>query len=225
MCTRGLAVPARRSTLVTRGAARSVAATHTSIPAQETPARRPVPIVLIARRRRRPRARTAQELPPSRYGSPAARWPALRQGLTATRLDVANQHRKETKREKRVEWPVGLLTVGWRWSRGRLGGEVYEGGVGVHAGGRPPRLLLLVPSWFTSSSLRRGAAPCSGSAPPVPDVPQQRRAGGDTLQDLLLLRLHFSRSPPFCPLGGAHTGLGKTPMRVGEMRLRPRGSL
>jgi hypothetical protein len=145
--------------------------------------------------------------------------------LTATRLDVANQHRKETKEEKRVEWPVGLLTVGRRWSRGRLGGEVYEGGVGVHAGGRPPRLLLLVPSWFTSSSLRRGAAPCSGSALPVPDVPQQRRTGGDASQDLLLLRLHFSRSPPFCPLGGAHTGLGKTPMRVGGMRLRSRGSL
>jgi hypothetical protein len=79
MCTRGLAVPARRSTLVTRGAARSVAATHTSVPAQETPARRPVPNALIARRRRRPRARTAQEPPPSRYGSPAARRPATRQ--------------------------------------------------------------------------------------------------------------------------------------------------
>jgi hypothetical protein len=48
--------------------------------------------------------------------------------------------------------------VGWRWSRGRLDGEVYADGVGVHAGGRPPRLRLLVPSWFTSSSLRRGAA-------------------------------------------------------------------
>jgi hypothetical protein len=90
LCTRGLAVPARRSTLVTRGATRSEAATHTSVPAQETPARRPVPNVFIARRRRWPGARTAQELPPSRYGSPAARWPALRQGITATRLDVAN---------------------------------------------------------------------------------------------------------------------------------------
>jgi hypothetical protein len=48
MCTRGLVVPARRSTLVTRGAARSVVATHPSVPAQETPARRPVPNVLIA---------------------------------------------------------------------------------------------------------------------------------------------------------------------------------
>jgi hypothetical protein len=54
MCTRGFAVPARRSTLVTRVAARSVVATHPSVPAQETPARRPVPNVLIARRRRRP---------------------------------------------------------------------------------------------------------------------------------------------------------------------------
>jgi hypothetical protein len=51
-----------------------------------------------------------------------------------------------------------LLTSGRRWSRGRLGGEVYEGGVDVHTGGRPPRLLLLVPSWFTSFPLRRGAA-------------------------------------------------------------------
>jgi hypothetical protein len=52
-----------------------------------------------------------------------------------------------------------LLTSGRRWSRGRLGGEVYEGRVDVHAGGRLPRLLLLVPSWFTSFPLRRGAAP------------------------------------------------------------------
>jgi hypothetical protein len=76
--TRGLAVPARRSTLVSRGAARSEAATHTSVLAQENPARRPVPNIFLARRRRRPRARTAQELPPSRYGSPGTRWPASR---------------------------------------------------------------------------------------------------------------------------------------------------
>jgi hypothetical protein len=80
--TRGLAVPARRSTLVARGAARSEAATHTSIPAQENRARRPVPNTFLARRWRRPRARMAQELPPSRYGSPAARWPASRHEQT-----------------------------------------------------------------------------------------------------------------------------------------------
>jgi hypothetical protein len=80
--TRGLAMPARRSTLVTRGAARSEAATHTSVPAQEISARRPVPNIFIARRRWRPRARTTQELPPSRYGSPAARWPASRHEQT-----------------------------------------------------------------------------------------------------------------------------------------------
>jgi hypothetical protein len=76
--TRGLAAPARRSTLVARGAARSEAATHTSIPAQENMARRPVPYTFLARRRRRPRARTAQKPPPSRSGSPAARRPASR---------------------------------------------------------------------------------------------------------------------------------------------------
>jgi hypothetical protein len=51
-----------------------------------------------------------------------------------------------------------LLTSGRWWSRGRLGGEVYEGEVEVHAGGRPPRLLLLVPGWFTSFPFRHGAA-------------------------------------------------------------------
>jgi hypothetical protein len=123
MCTRGLAVPARHSTLVTRGAARSVVTTHPSVPAQETPARRPVPNVLIARRRRRPRARTAQELPPSRYGSPAARWPALRQGITATRLDIANptQEGDQGGEESRV---AAVLTVGRRCSRGRPVGGV-----------------------------------------------------------------------------------------------------
>jgi hypothetical protein len=131
MCTRGLTVPARRSTLVTRGAARSVAATHTSVPAQETLARRPVPNVLIARLRRRPRARTAQELPSSRYGSHAARRPATRQETTTTRLDVAKHHRKETKGEKREEGPrcprwgdgvaVAGLSVAWRRCSGREG--------------------------------------------------------------------------------------------------------
>jgi hypothetical protein len=62
-----------------------------------------------------------------------------------------------------------MLTSGRRWSRGRLGGEVYEGGVEVHAGGRPPRLLLLVPSWFTSFPLRHGAAP-PGRVDGVPAV-------------------------------------------------------
>jgi hypothetical protein len=74
--TRGLAVPARCSHLVARGAARSEAATHPSFPAQENTARRPVPNTFLARRRRRPRARSAQEPPPSQHGSPAARRPA-----------------------------------------------------------------------------------------------------------------------------------------------------
>jgi hypothetical protein len=113
------------------GAARSVAATHTSVPAQETLARRPVPNVLIARLRRRPRARTAQELPSSRYGSHAARRPATRQETTTTRLDVAKHHRKETKGEKREEGPrcprwgdgvaVAGLSVAWRRCSGREG--------------------------------------------------------------------------------------------------------
>jgi hypothetical protein len=121
--TRGLTVPARRSTLVTRGTARSEAATHTSVPAQEILARRPVPNIFIARRRRRPRARTAQELPPSRYGSPAARRPALRQGITATRLDVAipTQEGDQGGEESRV---AAVLTVGRRCSRGRPVGGV-----------------------------------------------------------------------------------------------------
>jgi hypothetical protein len=76
--TRGLAVPARCSHLVARGADRSQAATHPTFPAQENTARRPVPNTFLAWRRRRPRARTAQEPPPSRYGSPVARWPATR---------------------------------------------------------------------------------------------------------------------------------------------------
>jgi hypothetical protein len=39
------------------------------------------PNTFLTRRRRRPRARTAQQPPPSRYGSPAARWPASRHDL------------------------------------------------------------------------------------------------------------------------------------------------
>jgi hypothetical protein len=85
-----------------------------------------------------------------------------------------------------------VLTSGRRWSRGRLGGEVYEGGVDVHAGGRPPRLLLLVLSWFTSfpPPARRGAsracrwrpggevvpAPVQLPAPPLSGATRRRRA-------------------------------------------------
>jgi hypothetical protein len=69
------------SHLAAKGTARDEAAAHPSIPAQETTARRPVPNTFLARRRRRPRGRTAQEPPPSRYGSPATRWPASRHDL------------------------------------------------------------------------------------------------------------------------------------------------
>jgi hypothetical protein len=85
-----------------------------------------------------------------------------------------------------------VLTLGRWWSRGQLGGEVYEGGVDVHAGGRSPRLLLLAPSWFTSFSppARRGAsracrrrpggevvpAPVRLSAPPLSGATRRQRA-------------------------------------------------
>jgi hypothetical protein len=121
--TRGLAVPARRSTLVARGAARSEVATHATVPAQENMVRRPDPYTFLARRQRRPRARTAQEPPPSRYGSPAARRPATRQETIATRLVVANptQEGDQGGEERRG---VAVLTVGRRCSRGRPVGGV-----------------------------------------------------------------------------------------------------
>jgi hypothetical protein len=179
LCTRGLAVPARCSTLVTRGAARSEAATHTSVPAQETPARRPVPNVFIARRRRRPRARTAQELPPSRYGSPAARRPALRQGITATRIDVANptQEGEQGGEGRRV---VGWVAHGgaamelWpaRWRGVRRRGRCSRRWSSASAPAPRPQLfhVLLPPARRgvvpgVSTASRRCRCPCSGPAP------------------------------------------------------------
>jgi hypothetical protein len=105
--TRGLAVPAWCSHLVARGAARSEAATDPSFPAQENTTRRPIPNTFLARRRRRPRARSAQEPPPSRHGSPAARRPASRH-VHGRRVSTSPiHHRKETKGEERIDWPGG----------------------------------------------------------------------------------------------------------------------
>jgi hypothetical protein len=95
----------------------------------------------------------------ARRGSTAARRPATRQGgSTAHPNAVGAKTEQDSRRKERDKVAAVLLTSGRRWSRGRLGGEVDEGEVEVHAGGRPPRLLLLVPSWFTSFPFRRGAA-------------------------------------------------------------------
>jgi hypothetical protein len=179
MCTCGLAVPARSSTLVTRGAARRVVATHTSVPAQETPARRPVPNVLIARRRQRPRAQSAQELPPSRYGSPAARWPALKQGISATRLDVANptQERDQGGEEGRAAgWVAhgGAAMESWpaRWRGVRRRGRCSHRWSSASAPAPRPQLVhvLLPPARRgvvpgVSTASRRCSCSCSGPAP------------------------------------------------------------
>jgi hypothetical protein len=85
---------------------------------------------LFARRRRRSRARTAQEPHPSRHGSSAARRPAPKQEINSDASHhLGNHHRKESKEEKRVEWPrcsrwgdgvvVAGLSVAWRRCSGR----------------------------------------------------------------------------------------------------------
>jgi hypothetical protein len=170
-------MPARCSHLVARGTARGEAATHPSIPAQETTARRPVPNTFLAWRQRRPRARTAQEPPPSRYGSPAARWPASRHDLEGD----ASQRRRiitgKRPRERREQGGRAVLTVGWQCSRGRLGEGVCAGGVHVHAGGRPPQLRLLAPGWLASSLPRCGAA--AARSFPLLSRRKQRRWRGE----------------------------------------------
>jgi hypothetical protein len=87
---------------------------------------------LFARRRRRSRARTAQEPHPSRHGSSAARRPAPRQdnNSDASHL-LGSHHRKGSKEEKRVEgprcsrWGDGVVVVGlsvaWHRCSGREG--------------------------------------------------------------------------------------------------------
>jgi hypothetical protein len=173
--TRGLALPARRSRQVTRGAARGGAAAHLIVPAQESTTRRPVPFTFLARRRRRPRARTAQEPPPSWYGSSAARWPAPRQDLEG---DASRRRRSITGKRpwgRKEQGGRAVLMVGRRCSRGRLGEEVRAGGVDVHDGDRP-QLWLLAPGWLAFPLPRRGAA----AARPLPLLfrrKQRRRRG------------------------------------------------
>jgi hypothetical protein len=121
--TRGLAVPARRSTLVARGAARSEAATHSPVPAQENTARRPDPYTFLARRRQCPRARTAQE-PPSvavRQSCGATASNQARNNNDASRRREASQERDQGGEERRR---AAVLTVGRRCSRGRPVGGV-----------------------------------------------------------------------------------------------------
>jgi hypothetical protein len=100
---------------------------------------------------------------PRRGGAPRATRVAARPWKNGGATDVRRHEGTRTGRLRegtvQGEGEVAtVLTAGRRWSRGRLGGEVSEGEVEVHAGGRPPRLLLLVPGWFTSSPFRRGAA-------------------------------------------------------------------
>jgi hypothetical protein len=100
--------PARCGQLVASGVARSKAATHPSIPATETAARRPAHQNL---------PRTAIAAPKSTNGSGAPSV-AVRQscGSMASIQECSNgrrvstspiHHRKETKGEKRIEWPGG----------------------------------------------------------------------------------------------------------------------
>jgi hypothetical protein len=82
----------------------------------------------------------------ARHGSTAARRPATRQGGSTAHPNAVGAKTEEGSRRREGDKVAAVvLTSGRRWSRGRLGGEVYEGEVEVHAGGRPPRLLLLVP--------------------------------------------------------------------------------
>jgi hypothetical protein len=80
---------------------------------------------LFARRRRRSGAQPAQEPQPSRHGNSVARRPAPRQEINSDAAPhLGSQHRKESKGEKRVEWPrcsrwgdgvvVAGLSVAWR---------------------------------------------------------------------------------------------------------------
>jgi hypothetical protein len=149
-------------------------------------------MVLVWRRRAR-----GHEWPESsaraRHGSTAARRPATRQGGSTARPNAVGAKTEEgSRRKERDKVAAVLLTSGRRWSRGRLGGEVYEGEVEVHAGGRPPRLLLLVPGWFTLFPFpaRRGVflacrrrpsgevvlAPVRSSAPSSTGATRRRRA-------------------------------------------------
>jgi hypothetical protein len=98
-------------------------------PCTRNPARRPVPNVLIARRRRRPRARSAQEL--LRRGTAVLRRDGQHSGKEQRRHVSTSriQHRKETKGKERVEWArcsrwcdgvvVAGLSVAWRQCPGR----------------------------------------------------------------------------------------------------------
>jgi hypothetical protein len=173
--TRGLALPARCIRLVTRGVARGGAAAHLLVPAQESTARRLVPFTFLARRRRCPRARTAQELPPSRYDSSAARWPAPRQDLEG---DASRRRRSITGKRPRGRKEQGgraVLTVGRRCSCGQLSEEVCAGRVDVHDGGHP-QLRLLAPVWLAFPP-RRGATVAHPL--PLPFRRTQWRRGGE----------------------------------------------
>jgi hypothetical protein len=65
--------------------------------------------------------------------------------------------------------------VGWRCSRGRLGEEVYVGGVGVDAGGHPPQLRLLVPGSSSPAGSRPPSPRHGAASSPSPSLPTQAK--------------------------------------------------
>jgi hypothetical protein len=116
----------------------------------------PKPYTILARRRRRSRARAAQGLHPSRFGSSAARRPASRQDLVC---DVPQRRwtntGKRPSRGKENRAVEVVLTVGRRCRRCRPGEEDLVGEVDVH-GVVLPRVQLLAPDPWSAPPVRRG---------------------------------------------------------------------
>jgi hypothetical protein len=114
-----------------------------------------------------------------RHGSSAARWPALRQGITATHLDVANptQEGDQGGEESRAAgWVAhgGAAMESWpaRWRGVRRRGRCSRRWSSSSASAPRPQLVhvLLPPArrgvvLGVSTASRRCRCPCSGPAP------------------------------------------------------------
>jgi hypothetical protein len=126
-CTRGLAIPARRSRLVSRSASRSGLAAHQSSPANSPRLDGQLTHMVLARRRRAQGHKWPGSTTLSRGGSSAARRPAHRKGVhgDASRRRRVNTGRDQERGKEKVaarcsRWVGGVVVAG----SGKTGGAV-----------------------------------------------------------------------------------------------------